>query len=92
MNCRGGAQVNAAVNKAIKISGIVNRTLESTNQEVFSILYITVVRPILEYVAPVWCPQLVKDIQALEKVQRGASRLGLGQKRGEMEHEERIRI
>ena len=39
-----------------------------------------------------WCPYLVKDILALEKVQRRASRLALGQKRGEMEYEERIKI
>ena len=49
-------------------------------------------RPIVEYAAPVWCPYLVKDVLALETVQRRASRLGLGQKRGEMEYEERIKI
>ena len=63
-----GAQVDAAVSKANKILGIVYRTLGPTNQEAFSILYITLVRPILEYAAPVWCPYLVKDILALEKV------------------------
>ena len=38
------------------------------------------------------CPFLVKDILALEKVQRRVSRVALGQKRGEMEYEERIKI
>ena len=38
------------------------------------------------------CPYLVIDILALEKVQRKASRLSLGQKRGEMEYVERIKI
>ena len=70
-----GDQVDAAVNKANKILGIVYRTLGPTNQEAFSILYITLVRPILEYAAPVRCPYLVKDILAFEKVQRSASRV-----------------
>ena len=60
--------------------------------EAFSILYITLVRPILEYAAPVRCPYLVKDILALEKVHRRASRVALGQKRGDKEYEERIKI
>ena len=61
------------LDKANKILGTVYRTLAPTNQEPFSILYITLVRPILEYAAPVWCLYLVKDILALEKVQRRAS-------------------
>ena len=42
------------------------------------------VRPILEYASPAWCPYLIKNIILLEKVQRRASRLALGQRRGEM--------
>ena len=51
-------------------------------------------RPILEYAVPIWCPYLVKDILALEKVQRRASRLALGQRRGDMEYmyEGRLKI
>ena len=60
--------------------------------EAFSILYITLVQPILEYAAPVRCPYLVEDILAVEKVHRRASCVALGQKRGEMEYEERIKI
>ena len=51
-----GAQVDVAVNKANKILGLVYRTLLPTNQGAFSILYITLVRPILENAAPIWCP------------------------------------
>ena len=47
-------------------------------------------RPFLEYAAPVWNPYLVKDVLALERVQRRASRLALGQKRGEMDYEDRL--
>ena len=34
---------------------------------------------------------LAKDVLALEEVQRRASRLALGQKRGEMKYEDRLR-
>ena len=49
-------------------------------------------RPILEYASPVWCPYLVKNIVLLEKVQRRASRLALGQRRGEMSYEDRCEM
>ena len=39
----------------------------------------------------VWNPYLDKDVLTLEEVQRRASRLALGQKRGEMEYEDRLR-
>ena len=46
----------------------------------------------LEYAAPVWCPYLVKDIHALENVQRRASRLALNQRKGEMSYEDRCKL
>ena len=49
-------------------------------------------RPLLEYAVPVWNPYLVKDIHAIEKVQRRASRLALRQKLGDMPYEERCNI
>ena len=63
-----------------------------SNTNVFSILYIYLVRPILEYAVPVWCPFLAKDIHALESVQRRASRLALNQRREEMPYEERCKL
>ena len=42
--------------------------------------FLSLVRPILEYACPVWSPYLVKDKLAIEKVQRRASRIALGQK------------
>ena len=52
----------------------------------------SLVRPILEHAAPVWSTYLIKDIVAPEKVQRRASRLALGQKRGEMNYEHRCSL
>ena len=80
------------VNKTNRVLGVIKRVLGSKNITEFSLLYKSLVRPILEYAAPVWCPFLVKDIVLLEKVQRGASRLPLDQRRGEMHYEERCAI
>ena len=80
------------VNKANKILGTIKRSVGTANTKVFSMLYNALVRPILEYAAPVWNPYLVKDTHAIEKVQRRASRLALRQKRGEMSYEERCQI
>ena len=58
---------------AVVYRQIEYRTLGPSNVE--ATLWKTLERPILEYAAPVWCPWLAKDILALEKVQRRASRL-----------------
>ena len=52
-------------------------------------LYKSLVRPILEWAFPVWSPYLVKDKLAIEKVQRRASTIALGQKLREMSYEKR---
>jgi hypothetical protein len=80
--------VGITVNKANKVLGIIKRTVGTSNRQVFSTLYKSLVRPSLEYAVPVWCPHLTKNIHALEKVQRRASRLALNQRRGEMSYEE----
>ena len=38
-------------------------------------LYVTQVRPHLEYAIPIWDPHLSKDIEAIESVQRFASKV-----------------
>ena len=81
--------IHDVVNKANKVLGVIKGLLGSNSVNEFSLLYKSLVRLILEYAAPVWCLFLVKDIVSLEKVQRRASRLALGQKRNEMDDEER---
>ena len=61
------------LNKTNKVLGLIKRTIGSVNKEIFSTLYKALVRPILEYASPVWCPYLEKNIALLEKVQRRAS-------------------
>ena len=84
--------VDVIVNKASRVLGLLKRTVGSKNKEIFSMLYKSLVRPILEYACPVWSPHLVKDILAIEKVQRRASRIALGKKPREMPYEERCKL
>ena len=81
--------VDAVVNNANKVVGLIKRTVDSKNKEIFSMFYKSLVKPILEYTCPVWSPYLVKDKLAIEKVQRRASRVSLGQKLREVSYEER---
>ena len=70
--------VDTLVNKANKVLGLLKRTIGSKNREIFSVLYRSLVRPLLEYASPVWSPYLVKDKLAIESIQRRASRIVLG--------------
>ena len=87
-----GKHVSYMVNKANKVLGINRRSLGNHNRYAFSCLFKSLVRPILEYSAPVWSPYPKKDIESLEKVQRRASRLALKQKREKMSYEDRYRL
>ena len=71
-------QVNQCANKGNKIVGVLKRNVGPGNPPVFSRLYTTLVRPILEYCVPVWTPHLKMDIEQLEKVQRRVSKCALG--------------
>ena len=87
-----GNQISITVNKANKVLGSIKRSIGAANVNVFSIMYKSLVRPILEYAAPFWCPYLVKDIHTLENVQRQASRLALNQRKGDMSYEDRCKL
>ena len=54
-------------------------------------LYITQVRPHLEYAIPVWDPHLSKDVDALESVQRFASKV-CTKKWRDVSYEERLKM
>ena len=84
--------VKVIVHKANKVLRLVKRTIGSRNKDIFSTLYKTLIRPILEYACPVWAPYPVKDIHAIENVQKRASRIALGQRRQEMVYEDRCKI
>ena len=63
------------VNKANQRIGIIRRTFDHLDKNMFLMLYKTLVRPILEYATVIWSPWLKKDIVAIEQCQRRATRL-----------------
>ena len=77
------------VNKANNIVGLIRRNFVSLDTEIFRVLFVTLVRPHIEYANQVWCPHLVKDIVTLENVQRRATKMVPQLK--DLTYEERLR-
>ena len=64
------------VAKTRKIIGMLYRQFyQRSDPEALTKLYTSVIRPHLEYAAPVWSPELIKDISKLENVQKFALRV-----------------
>ena len=72
--------ISITVNKANDLLGLIKCSVGTTNVNIFSTLYLSLVRPILNTLYP-WCPYLVKDIHALKSIQR---RTSYYQHKGEM--------
>ena len=65
----------SASEKANKILGLIARSFDFKNPSIINQLYRSLVRPHLEYAVSVWSPNLIKDIDRLERVQRRATKL-----------------
>jgi len=61
------------VQKANNIMGVIRRTYVYLDENTFTLLFKSLVRPHLEYAAPVWDPHYKKDKALLEGVQRRAT-------------------
>ena len=70
---RWGTQPSKIPDKANEALGLI-RTLKPCNLEVKERAYLTLVRPILEYAAPVWNPFTDTDVNRIEQVQKNAAR------------------
>ena len=70
--------MNKTTMKANRQLGFLRRNIPIRNQNLKEIAYKGIVRPILEYCAPVWDPHHTKYIDQLEMVQRRAARFVLG--------------
>ena len=66
--------ISTRANKANSIMGIIRRTYTYLDPQSFKLLFKSLVRPHLEYGAPIWNLRLKRDITELEKVQRRATR------------------
>ena len=69
------ANIKHHISKANKLLGMIRRTFSFLDKEVFLLLYKTYIRPRLEYCQQACYPYLAKDQDALEKVQRRATKL-----------------
>ena len=74
-NLHPDCHISHIVKKANQRIGLIRRCFTNLTSEKVSILYKSIVRPILEYGSTVWSPYLVKDIEALDKVQRRCTRI-----------------
>jgi hypothetical protein len=68
-------QTQKAANNANAILGVLKRTFSHWTPETLKILYISFVRPHLEYASSSWSPYQKQDIAILEKVQKRATKL-----------------
>ena len=68
-------QTAAAVKKANQVLGLINKTINTKNEKTIPLLYMSLVRPHLEYANVVWGPKYKLDQQKIERVQRRATKM-----------------
>lgn len=69
-NATFSTHIGNITTSAKRLASWTLRTFQSRSQEVVMLLYKTYVRPILEYSCALWSPHLIKDITAIEAIQR----------------------
>ena len=67
--------INNIVNKANRILAIARKTFDCMDRVCFSYILKGLVRPQLEYAAPIWSPHLIKLKEIIENVQRRATKM-----------------
>ena len=68
-------QTSAAVKKGNKMLGLIKKTITTKNENTIPLLYMTLVRPHLEYANIIWGPHYKGDQQLVEKVQKRATKM-----------------
>jgi hypothetical protein len=68
------SHIDKIIGKAYSRIGTLFRGFSCRNLSFLRLAYITYIRPIMEYASCVWSPHLLKDINALENVQRHFSK------------------
>lgn len=72
---KSSEHVSKIAAKANSRLGIIKRNFSVLSRDVLLPLYLSLVRPTLDYGAQAWSPYLLQDIRALERVQRRATKL-----------------
>ena len=68
------SHIQTISNKSTKVLNFIKRNLYNCPPDTKRTAYLTLVRPTMEYAAPVWDPHYNVDIYKLERVQRRAAR------------------
>ena len=68
-----GQHISDISSIAIKTLGFLRRNLAFAHRSTKKVAYKTLVRPELEYAAPIWSPYCKTQVQQVEKVQRTAA-------------------
>ena len=66
--------VRKTASKANQTLGVLRRNLKNCPREIKNMAYKSILRPKMEYAAPIWDPYTKDNIQLLEAVQRRAAR------------------
>ena len=82
--------INTIINKANRNLGVIRRTFDYMDKSIFCHIFKGLIRPHLEYAAPVWSPYMVKHIEAIENVQRRATKMVPGL--SNLEYPERLKL
>ena len=67
-------QVDSAALTANQVLGRLKKAFRSRGLAVWRTLYVTYIRPHLEFAVQTWSPHLRRDIETLEKIQRRATK------------------
>lgn len=70
--------IHCIVKKAYSLLGLINRNFKYVNNNIFLILYKSLVRSQLEYSACVWSPWTIREMEEIERVQKRATKMVRG--------------
>ena len=68
-------QITTASNKANQMLGRIKKSFASFDRKLLRSLYLTFVRPFLEFAVPVWSPILKSDCDKIERIQHRATKM-----------------
>ncbi len=81
--------VTVCESKAYAMLGMIKRTFATLDTNLLRTLYITFVRLLIEFAAPVWSPSLKSDVDTIERIQLRATRMVKSLRK--LPYEERLR-